>query len=338
MFTTLVGGITTNNKEQEEGDNNNNNVGQWAVYTAQSHTYKHPFTDEEQQRDAVGIISGGGTADAGHVEYIENRESAFPFDLIVKSLSIQVEVAQASQETDRVHILNSIVGRNEEDGSINNKPLMSHETYNEVNAALKATFASTVPHLASACRKSHGVWKQFLVALANGTKTINRMEFHFDNDDKGEWTGLTTDRATELVAHLPLNIKWLEIERATAFGRQFMEALIQRVNESLNWQSLLLKNISIVDEDEGQEMGVQLANVVSSNTTLTYLAMNHTNLVGSKNVQEWGNRFMKNKTLTKVSLDGVEVEVVKKLHAMTKERTPELNIISDNWYPAPEEF
>ena len=41
---------------------------------------------------------------------LQVREEPFLFELIVKALSIKIELAEATEEGDRIHILNSIMG------------------------------------------------------------------------------------------------------------------------------------------------------------------------------------------------------------------------------------
>ena len=61
---------------------------------------------------------------------------------IKKSLDIRAADAKASQELDRVPILNSIRGST--GAAINGKPPATHEIYTAVDDVLKALFASSV--------------------------------------------------------------------------------------------------------------------------------------------------------------------------------------------------
>ena len=99
----------------------------------------------EEERKALGIISGGATSDYGASSRISAREAAFPYELIKKSLSIQVESAEASVEDDRIHILNSIVGCSGE--KIDDVPLKAHDNYVKLNNSLRGTFASSTASL-----------------------------------------------------------------------------------------------------------------------------------------------------------------------------------------------
>jgi len=128
LFLTLIG--TKDGKVEEETKD-----GLWAVCTAHTHNYKYPYDGREEERKAIGIISGGSTSDYGGSDFITARETSFPFELIKKSLSIQVESAQSSVESDRVHILNSIVGHPL--NQIDNTPLTTHNKYAELNDNLR---------------------------------------------------------------------------------------------------------------------------------------------------------------------------------------------------------
>jgi len=113
-----------------------------AIYTAHKHTYIEPDSAAEEDRDAIGIISGGATSDAGYIPSITAREKSFPFDILTKSLSISVEEAEATTDSDRVHILNAITGNC--GSKINNTPPVSHEQYNAVNDVLRKRFTSRI--------------------------------------------------------------------------------------------------------------------------------------------------------------------------------------------------
>jgi len=110
-----------------------------AVYTAHKHTFIEPDFGAEEDRDAIGIIAGGTTSDGGHIPSITAREKFFPFELITKSLSINVQEAKATKDSDRIHILNSIIGNSGD--MITNKPPEAHAQYNAVNDVLRRRFS-----------------------------------------------------------------------------------------------------------------------------------------------------------------------------------------------------
>ena len=122
--------------------------GLWAVYTTHYHKY---FGDTYEEREAVGIVSGGVPIDGGEGIKTTHRESAFPFGLIKQALTVKVETAKASEEDDRIHILHSIRG-NDGDGLYDTPPT-SDVKYNEVNEAVQAGFISTVGSIKAAVKE-----------------------------------------------------------------------------------------------------------------------------------------------------------------------------------------
>jgi len=304
----------------------------WAVYTAHSHTYKHPEMDVEEERKALGIISGGATTDRGNPFNISAREAEFPYDLIEKSLSIQVEVAEASVEDDRRHILNSIVGRSIED--IDDEPLTAHDNYVQLNNSLRGTFASSTASLRGAVEKDDKRWKMMIKALSNGT-TKGEMTFNFSWD--GPFEGFSAARATQMVAHLPLTIDVLSIWGAK-YSSDFWDALIEQVKQFHNLNKLDICETSVGDDKGGQEVGLRLAEMMSTNTTIKRLELDDTDLIGADNVEQWGDALMKNNTLTELMLrvggyddDGDEIEdgdeFVDKLKTKTENRALKLEFV-----------
>jgi len=298
--------------ETEGGNEEKNRL--WAVYTAQSHTYE--YGKKKEERDAVGMIDGGATSDDSLAERTEARERAFPFGLVLRALAVRVGGAQATEERDRVRILNSIVGRVGE--SLNDPPFVTHEQYDVVNDAVKALFASSQANLQAASRDSDEVWMKFLAALSKGHGGM--MGFWFDFEEDG-WSGLTADRAIQLVAHLPPTVPELWINYAN-FGKGFVEAVIQHTAGSTNLKELNLRNSIVGGEEESSELGIRLAEVISTNNTITSLNVQSTKLLVSTNVKEWENALMKNTTLTTLLQDSFSQE----LSDATRERKPHLTV------------
>jgi len=65
------------------------------------------------------------------------REAAFPEEVLARGLSVSLETAQASVDSDRVHILNAIAEMPDLDGP----PPADHPNYQLVNRRLRCTFA-----------------------------------------------------------------------------------------------------------------------------------------------------------------------------------------------------
>merc|ERR1712008_572679 len=124
-----------------------------------------------------------------------------------------------------------------------------------------------------------------------------------------------------MVAHLPLTIDVLNIWYAK-YGSEFWDVLIERVTQFHNLNKLDLCETSVGDEKGGQEVGVRLAKMISTNTTIKRLQLRYTDLIGADNAEQWGDALMNNDTLTELYVRGVEDEIVDILKAETKNCAP----------------
>ena len=294
----------------------------WGVYTAFKHTYKSPTREGgKEERQAIGLIAA--TSDQNSTALTAAREKHFPFDLIRRAPTIQIENGQASKEPDRIHILNSIVGNI---GSrINDAPLTKHREYDKINDALRARFVSTDDRLIRALLQlSDDEWSLFLLALSKGEHTIESMVFDFEEAGPS-WSETKVERAIELVRHLPPTIRELYIHNAD-FDERFFESVIQHVEKTIALRTLFLYKTKVTGrgEEEGQRIGERLAGTLINNMTITWVSVMKTDLLGSDNVDAWGKALMSNKTLEKLYLTGDEIVAV--LKDKTKYRTPSLDI------------
>jgi len=318
LFLTRV----DSKKENAEGKSKG---GEWGIYTAHTHTYKTPWRGgREEERQAVGIISGGSTSDYinPHHCIAAAREAAFPYSLIKKSLSIQVESAEASSEADRIHILNSIVGTSTE--MIDDEPPTSHDKYVELNDSLRDTFVSSAGSLRSAAEEGGEGWKEMLTALSKGNMQ-GEMTFNFESGEA--YDRLTGVQATELINHLPLYLDELDIFSAQ-FGSEFVNVLIKRVKVFHNLNYLNISDIRVGGEEGGQEAGLRFAEMLSTNTTIKGFSLFRTDLITTDNMEKWGDALMQNNTMTELDLSGVKHEIIMRLKKKTENRTPELAINS----------
>jgi len=323
LFLTLEESKKEHAEEESKG-------GVWGVYTAYTHTYKQlqllggRIGGREEERQALGIISGGSTSDLGNNESspdrIAAREAAFPYNLIKKSLCIKVEIAEASLETDTTYILNSIVGTSAED--IDAAPPLNHEKYVQLNNSLRATFASSAASLRGAADEGGEGWNKMLTVLSKGTM---RGKMEFDFRPGGRFDGLTIVQATELVEHLPLYLDNLWI-RNVKHCFEFMNGLIKRVKLFHNLKDLRIFDILIGGEEGGQEAGVRFAEMLSTNTTIKELWLRRTDLITIENVEKWGDALMQNNTMTELWLGGVGGNNVNLLKVETENRIPNLRI------------
>ena len=93
-----------------------------------------------------------------------------------------------------------------------------------------------------------------------------------------------------------------------------------------NMKTLWIYKTKVDGEEEGQEASSRLAEIISCNTTITYIRLS-AGLIGADNVEQWGNALMKNKTLTKFEYDGeLGYEIVDQLKTKTKDCATELKI------------
>jgi len=303
----------------------------WAVYTTHPHIYHPSPAYVEEERTAIGIISGGATVDS-NTKYIATRERSFPFELIFKSLTtIKVEEAQASIESDRRHILNSIAGRSLQE--IDEDPLTENAQYAAVDNAVRATFVSTIESLQKALEKGDDVWALVLEAMSKGRNSLDMtLEFKEDVDELKDllamygsgWNKLTAEKAVDLISHLPPTVKNLYISHAD-FGAEFIDTVTKHIQTTSQLDFLGL-NRTVAGGEEGRKAGKRFAGAIALNVTIKQLYLHCTDLVVADNVEEWGVALMSNKTLEELYLEGVEDDVIKRLKEATKTRSPYLLI------------
>ena len=245
---------------------------------------------DEHARKAVGLCPGGAPCDRIGAHARANRESYFPFQLIQTSIQVKVEKAQSSFDSDRVHILNSIIGRKGDE--LNATPPESHPKYAELNNTLTANFAASEGALQSALKAGGEKWNAVLKAMAHGQPKLEEMTFNFK---KGlGWDGMTTDQAVEMVHHLPLAITEIQISHAP-FGPRFMAALADWIERSIG-----LKKLSIGHTLAGDEAGADLARAISLNSSIEWFSLYKTDLMSIENASNWSDTFSTNHSLITV--------------------------------------
>ena len=105
-----------------------------------------------------------------------------------------------------------------------------------------------------------------------------------------------------------------------------MDAVIERVNHFHNLKSLCICETLVGEGEKGQEVGLRLAKILSTNTTIEKLLLMNTDLIGADNAEKWGDALMINNTLTYLGLEGVGKEIAEELKAKTKNRSLKLEI------------
>ena len=95
------------------------------------------YTEIDGDRGAVGITHGLIPSDEGESFNKQYRESKFPLDRILQATKVDVKHAQASVESDRRIILNTITGQPVDDDVVDN-----HAKYDELNNVLRGIFVT----------------------------------------------------------------------------------------------------------------------------------------------------------------------------------------------------
>eukprot|EP00554_Chaetoceros_debilis_P007183 CAMPEP_0194075886 /NCGR_PEP_ID=MMETSP0149-20130528/2787_1 /TAXON_ID=122233 /ORGANISM="Chaetoceros debilis, Strain MM31A-1" /LENGTH=759 /DNA_ID=CAMNT_0038756483 /DNA_START=415 /DNA_END=2694 /DNA_ORIENTATION=+ len=264
-------------------------MGLWCIYTAHRHIpqnlkiYNLQPGEIPEGREAVGIVPGGATSDYSS-SYTSERERYFPFHLIKRSLLTKVELAEASYESDRRHILNSIIGNKD----IDMNPPENHFLFSALNMSLHSHFAVSPRALQGALFNGDKQWKAMLRTMSKGTLKDN-LDFNFR--EGGRWDQLTKDQAVDLISHLPLTIESLTINTAP-YGSIFMIALIKWLKKCQN-----IKVLKIYFTCVGTLAGTDLAKAIATNKTIEELVLYETDLVGERNAFQWAHALSLNRTL-----------------------------------------
>jgi hypothetical protein len=105
------------------------------------------------------------------------RERDFPLDLMKRGLNISIHRGQASVDSDRVHILNSIAKRD-----LEAEPLMEHPEYQRLNCLLRARFAMAMLFRTVGDNRSTDSWQKdlFDLALRNIAADTSQTSLRFD--------------------------------------------------------------------------------------------------------------------------------------------------------------
>ena len=296
---------------------NDDSVEVWAVYTA----FKNKHLN--QDRDAVGIVNGGATSDKNNL-VSSQREAHFPFELITKSLNLEVEHAKASYESDRVHILNAIV-HGEKCENFDALPPEDCAAYETLNNAVRGAFASSQGILKRTISQQNSkVWPQ-LVSCLSKASTEDGMKFYFDEGLDIGWDDMTPSQAVELISHLPKEIGQLLISSASRFGSSFAVALGEWMKNSVNLKRLDLE-LSHFD-DNGM---MALLDGIQNCNSLEIIRL-FRNELDEKHLEKLGDAVLGNDSIVTVVLsETMDEDMLKrkvdKLKEITRSRNPEVSI------------
>ena len=88
-------------------------------------------------KSAVIITDGYLRSDRNMPDNKYEREQFFPEQILQRALQVKLEAGEASFESDRTHILNSIVGQ-----ELNSTPPETHPKFDELNDTLRGRVAA----------------------------------------------------------------------------------------------------------------------------------------------------------------------------------------------------
>lgn len=266
----------------------------WAIYTA----YEHE-NDDGETKNAIGLVAGGTTVDGGDGSYIAAREAEFPMKRILQSRNINIQTAQASVESDRRHILNSICKRKD----LNADPFEAHENYDMLNNAVKGAFACSLPALRGSLKEGEEEWKEMIQVMST---SITRDPMRFNFEDGYGWDDLEIDSAIQLIDHLPHNIEGLELLYAP-FGASFYNAVANFIeNRATNLKSLEIWHSTCGSgKDAVLEASANLARGIGKCDTIVKLELFQTDLFGSLSFLPWFEAIKENKSLKQIRIAGL---------------------------------
>ncbi len=279
-----------------------NENGIWVVYTSHKHKCRVPHSNyKREDREAVGIISGGAPGELAVNTSV--RESHFPIQLILKSRDIQIQTAQASQESDRIHILNCIAGMKD----LKADPPLTHPNYDKVNDAVKSAFAASMPALKAGLAAGGEEWKDTLIRLSKGLRT-EPFYLNFDSFLRYRHFGLfghrrlSSSKALELVSHIPITCNGLFIQCAHGEdGEGAIEGMIEWIRKAKKIKYLDCYWCTVGNVEGGRELGSRLAATLEEShhsASIQWLRISRTDLIVSGNVLNWA-AALKNMTALK---------------------------------------
>lgn len=161
------------------------------------------------RRQAVGITDGIAPADEGYLpgggreaRSKVRREEAFPPALFALGLHAKVQDGEASVPSDKVHILNRIIGGERD---LNAEPPAQHPEYDRINAILQGRVA--VSTLAPAIRQGGELLDAALQRLAASRETSVSVSLGHGERNKGA----TADVMTRVVEAMPTSLEHLSL-------------------------------------------------------------------------------------------------------------------------------
>ena len=110
-----------------------------------------------------------------------------------------------------------------------------------------------------------------------------------------------------MINHLPPSIEKLVIACGAPHGSPFMDGLIDWIEKkSTNLKSLYIKRTCVGGRnvDNGRDAGIRLSKTLAAKNTIDSLTLSQTDLMGSRNVNEWSEAFDKITSLNYLRCSG----------------------------------
>jgi len=295
LFLTF---LESSHQGEEEGDQSTR--GLWTVYTACDMYKDGPVVGRLDQRSAVGLAS--------HREI--GYEDRFPFDIVAKSLDIKIEKANASVASDRLHILNAIVGNTDD---FDAAPPETHEEYTVLNNFVIGAFASSIWLLQKASQQENKTfWKKMITQLSKSTRR-GKMKLDFN-----DWK-LNENQAVELISRLPLTTYQLKIDMCS-YGYAFAAALANWIRKAKNLKTFCCENSCFGrnEQDGGRDAGITLAEAFGENKTIKAVRLWGTDLLGERNAPQWAAAIERNTSLEVFLVQGFALRLPKNYDKKSK--------------------
>jgi len=171
-----------------------------------------------------------------------------------------------------------------------------------LNNAVRGAFASSIAVLRNGSREGNSQWQQILTTMSKSFKK-DKMIFDFEAGDG--WDHLSAERAAEMISHLAPSTEELEIQYAP-YGSPFIDALIEWVKNATNLKRFTIRYTFVGNTDGGRDAGVRLAEALAGNkSTIEKIQLQWTDLIGSRNINEWSEALRKMTLLKRLDCYGM---------------------------------
>jgi len=158
------------------------------------------YTEIDRDIGAVGITHAYSSSDHGNPSVKKRRESKFPLDRILQATNVDVKQAEASVESDRTFILNTITGRSVDDQVVDDY----HDKYVELNNIMRGIFVAPVLERIIKEKDEDTIIRCLEIVKASNSRIINLNLIRCSRFDD--------DILIKLVDSLPLTLTYFRLE------------------------------------------------------------------------------------------------------------------------------